>query len=210
MIASCAMRCPRTASRRPARPKPSSRGCRSRATIPCILSPSMPRATIMSISPPPPIPARPKIGCPTSLGISPAPNSRPAAASGATTPTRRGRNSLLPSVTPPASATREGIAVDSTGRHLCDPAGTGPAARKLASLYTQEQGAELPAEELMRVEAGRRLWLARVLFRRRSAEAGAGAGIWRRRRQDGRAFARRRSAGRFLPRPLGAQRPDAL
>ncbi len=61
-------------------------------------------------------------------------------------------------------------------------------------LYTSEQSAQLPAEEIVQLEARRRLRLAGMLLRSASEKARAGAGIWRRWRQEESASAPRRTA----------------
>ena len=78
---------------------------------------------------------------------------------------------------------RRGLRVRCRRPAVRDPARPGPARGELARALQPEQGATLPAEELVQLEAGRRLRLARVLLRPRPEEARAGAGIWRRRRQ---------------------------
>ena len=78
----------------------------------------------------------------------------------------------------------EGFAIDAAGKRIfVTQHGRDQLHANWPDLYPLEKEATLPAEELLLLEAGRRLWLARVLLRRSAAEAGTGAGIRRRRRQ---------------------------
>ena len=136
---------------------------------------------------------------------------RRAAASGAMTPTGPVRNSLPRSVMPPAFAMPTGIAVDPEGRGIyATQHGRDQLAQNWPKLYTAEQGANLPAEELLRVEQGRRLRMARVLLRR-NAEASSSS------RRSTAATAARQSVCAPRSRPvaafpgaLGAQRSGFL
>ena len=84
----------------------------------------------------------------------------------------------------------EGFAFDAAGRLFVTQHGRDQLSQNWPKLYTVEQGAELPAEELVAASSGRRLWLAGMLLRPEAEQAGARAGIWRRRRQDGRRLRR--------------------
>ena len=97
----------------------------------------------------------------------------------------------------------EGFAFDAAGRLFATQHGRDQLSQNLAKLYTAEQGAELPAEELVELDTGRRLRLAGMLLRRLPEEAGSGAGIWRRWRQEGRRLRREDGAGRVLSRRIG-------
>ena len=177
--------CP-TASR-----KPSSPACRSPAIIPCIPSRSTPRAVFSSISVPRPTPARRRTACRESPGINLARNSKRAAASGATTPTRRA--SIFSPNERFATGLRngEGSAFDAAGRHLCHPARPRPAFRELAAALHAGTGRKSAGRRAGAARARRRFWLAGMLLRRDPAKARARARIWRRRRQERSAFARK-------------------
>ena len=106
----------------------------------------------------------------------------------------------------PALRNGEGFAFDSDGRSVRHAARPRPAARELAEALHSPSRAPTAGGRAGAAGAWRRLRLARMLFRRRAAEAGAGAGIWRRRRQGGRRVRAEARAGRRLPGALGAQR----
>ena len=76
--------------------------------------------------------------------------------------------------------------------------------RCFPKLYNAEQGAELPAEELLQVKKGRRLWLALLLLRSWSEQKDPGAGIWRRRQTTGK-LRRRRHTCVCIPGSLGSE-----
>ncbi len=136
---------------------------------------------------PRPIPARKRTACRNRPASSPAPSSRRAAASGATTRARPDRHSPRPRATRPASAmptaspsTADGV---SPVRHAARPR---RAVGELAEALHARAGRQSARRGAAAGRAGRRLWLARMLFRRHAEQARARAGIWRRRRQDSR------------------------
>ena len=150
MIASCATPCRPDRSRQPRHPRSSFRGCRLPATIQCILLRSTGRASSMSISAPPPIPARSRTDAEVAgdLTLHRAGDARRHLA------LRReqdGSTSLRPSASPPGCAT----ARDSPSMpmaDLCDPAWPRPVARELAETLRPCKAANQPAEELVRLE----------------------------------------------------------
>ena len=97
----------------------------------------------------------------------------------------------------------EGFCFDAAGRLFATQHGRDQLSQNWPKLYTPEQSAELPAEELVQLKQGRRLRLAGMLLRPAPEEARAGAGIWRRRRQEDRHLRREDSAGRRLSRAIG-------
>ena len=109
------------------------------------------------------MPARWRTACRTRPATILARSSRPAPVSGATTPTRRVRSSR-PGVSPPASATAKGFDFDATGRLFVTQHGRDQLYENWPNLYTPEQGADLPAEELVELERGRRLRMAELLL----------------------------------------------
>ena len=80
----------------------------------------------------------------------------------------------------------EGFDFDTAGRLFVTQHGRDQLHENWPKLYTAEQGFDLPAEEVMIAQGGRGLRLAEMLLRRDAEEAGAGARIWRRWRQEGR------------------------
>ncbi len=104
----------------------------------------------------------------------------------------------------------EGFDFDTAGRLFVTQHGRDQLHEDWPELYTAQQGFELPAEEVVILEAGRQLRLAVLLLRRPAEEARAGAGIRRRRRQEGWRMRQVRAAGRGLSCSLGAQRSQNL
>ena len=165
------------------------------------------RAICSSMSRRPPIPASRRIACRTCPATSLARSSRRAAASGATTRTRPGRCSRRRSATPPASATP-------TASPSMPPASasTPPSTAAIScyenwpKLYSAEQGANLPAEELLRVEQGADYgWpsVTTTMSKQKlvlAPEYGGDGG------KDRRRLRRQEGADRCVSRPLGAER----
>ena len=149
---SSATPCRPARSRRPGRPRSSFRGCRSPATIPCIRSRSTGRAGCMSTSARPPMPASGRTEFRILRASSRARSSRRGPVSGAMTPT-------APQFSPAerfATGLRngEGLAFDSAGRIFATQHGRDQLRENWSALYTVEQGANGPAEELVQLERG--------------------------------------------------------
>ena len=104
----------------------------------------------------------------------------------------------------------EGIAFDSAGRMFATQHGRDQLRENWPSLYTPQQGADEPAEELVQLEHGADYGWPYCYFDLTPAQARPRSGIRRRRRQDGRTVRRQASPGRGLSRALGAQRPADL
>ena len=104
----------------------------------------------------------------------------------------------------------EGLDFDTSGRLYVTQHGRDQLHEDWPELYTAEQGFNLPAEEVVDPERGRQLRMADLLLRRRAEEACSCAGVWRRRRQEGRRLRQIRSAGRCISRSLGTERSQDL
>ena len=103
-----------------------------------------------------------------------------------TTPTTRTNVSRRQSATSPGCAMAKALRSMPPGASL-RPSMAATSSRRTGRASTHAaKRADLPAEELVLLKQRRRLWLARMLLRSVPEEAGAGAGIWRRRRQEGR------------------------
>ena len=75
--------------------------------------------------------------------------------------------------------------------------------------YNEEQSAELPAEEFLKVNEGDDFWLALLLLRSCSAREAVGARVRRKRRRS-RTLCGQKAAHHGFPRALGSQRSDIL
>ena len=91
---------------------------------------------------------------PTPRASSRAPSSRRGPASGATTPIAPGSGSPPPSASPPGSATAKASHSTPRGESSRPSTAATSCARTGRSLYTPEQGANEPAEELLQLERG--------------------------------------------------------
>src|SRR5262245_38847178 len=108
----------------------------------------------MSISAPPPIPARSRTVSRTRPGISRAPSSRRGVESGVTTPIELGSNFSPAERFVTGLRNGEGIAFGAAGRILATQHGRDQLRENWPRLYTPEQGANQPAEELVQLERG--------------------------------------------------------
>ena len=134
--------------------KSSSPACRSPATIRCIPSSSMPRATSMSTSARRRIPARSKTGCRTRRVFSRAPNSKPAPAPGATKPIRPDQHFSAAERYATGLRNGEGFAFDSAGGSSSPSTAATSSSQNWPKLYTAAQSAKLPAEEIVELKQG--------------------------------------------------------
>src|SRR5262245_21606 len=108
----------------------------------------------MSISAPPPIPARSRTVSRTRPGISRAPSSRRGVESGVTTPIELGSNFSPKTRCATGLRNGEGIAFGAAGRIFATQHGRDQLRENWPRFYTPEQGANEPAEELVQLERG--------------------------------------------------------
>ena len=101
-----------------------------------------------------PIPVRPKTAWPINLATTLASNSKPAPASGATTPTGFGQKFSPAERFATGLRNGEGFAFDRAGRLFVTQHGRDQLAQNWSKLYTQTQGADSPAEELVQIQQG--------------------------------------------------------
>ena len=144
----------RAPSRRRASPRRSCRTCRRAATTRCTPSSSMRRARSTWTPAPPPTPVRSRTGSRARRATSRARSSRPAPASGATTPPAPDQAFSPAERYATGIRNAVGIALDPGGRVWSTQHGRDQLAENWPALYTPEQGANLPAEELLRIESG--------------------------------------------------------
>ena len=108
-----------------------------------------------------------------------APNLRLVAASGVMTPTKPNQVFSPQSVTRREYATGKALPSTPAGDSLSRSMDETNCTANWPDLYKPDEEATLPAEEVDAFEVRRRLWLARVLLRRRAEETRAGPGIRR-------------------------------
>ena len=106
---------------------------------------------LLSIPGRPPIPASRATACPSRPVFSLAPNSRRAPGPGATTPNRAGQAFSPAERFPTGIRNGEGFAFDAEGRLFVTQHGCDQLSQNWPKLYTVEQGADLPAEEVLQI-----------------------------------------------------------
>lgn len=99
----------------------------------------------------------------------------------------------------------EGLDFDEAGRLYATQHGRGHLHENWPGLYTQQQGFNLPAEELSIIKAGCNVWLAEVLLQSRPERTGARSRIRWRRRQKSRCLRNFGGAGGDVSCALGAE-----
>ena len=128
--------------------------CRSLAIIPCIRSSSMPMANCLSISVRRPIPARNKIRIANSPGYQPCIELQTRAGTWLYDANKEDQHFSPAERYATGLRNGEGFAFDSAGRLFVTMHGRDQLSQNWPSLFTSEQSAKLPAEEIVQLEKG--------------------------------------------------------
>ena len=100
----------------------------------------------------------------------------------------------------------EAVSFDSQGRMFAIQHGRDQLFQNWPKLYNAKQSADLPAEELVALRQGGDYGWPECYYDQHPEAACSGAGVWRRRRPQGRGLRPEAGTGRGLPGPLGAER----
>ena len=104
----------------------------------------------------------------------------------------------------------EGLDFDTSGRLFVTQHGRDQLHEDWPELYTADQGFNLPAEEVVILKEGANYGWPTCYYDDGAEEACSCAGVWRRRRQEGRRLRQIRSASRCISRSLGTERSQDL